>query len=349
MTKIRMGIIGMGMAFERLHYPAFKKLEDKFEIVAVCDTERSKADKWQQGLGLTPEDIYDDYQKMLTREDIDAFDIIVPIELNYEITEEVAKAGKPLICEKPLAPSPEDIKAARKLPQKYDVPILIAENYRYNEENNIIRDLVRKNEIGEIYYFIQNKAINFPEDMIKDKFAAREWRQHPEFPGGVFYDTAVHDLAALQHIFGAVQKVHAFAREQNEDFSPYSVIQANLQFNNNITGQFTFFCRGQEAQKPLVGLRIIGSKGMIYLEERNSGVINITLNNGKKRKLSYRPGMGFYNELLNFYNAAVNKEPISVPPELEYGDAEVVFSLIRSIEKESVIPVGETAEYRPQY
>ena len=346
MKKIRMGIIGMGMAFERLHYPAFQELNDRFEIAAICDLDEQKAFNWQNTLGLSSEDIYVDYREMIQRDDLDAFDILVPIELNYEITEEVARIGKPIICEKPLAPTREQIEAASKLPKKYNVPILIAENYRYNEEINIIKNLVANQEIGNVQYFIQNRVVNFPHEMLKNKFAAKEWRQYPEFPGGIFYDTAVHDIAAVQHIFGAVDRLHAFAVEEDDDYSPYSVIQANLLFKNNISGQFTFFCSGKEMQRPLIGLRIFGSEGMIFLEERDCGIVNVAYNNGNERQIPYRPQRGFYNELLNFYQAATDKETLSVPPEMEYGDALTIFAIMDSIENEKIVSVTKETETR---
>ena len=146
MKKVRIGIIGTGMAFERLHYPAYEQLQDRFEIAAVCDVDREKAKRWQQRLGLREEDVYDDFRKMITREDIDAFDIMVPIELNFGTMEAVAKAGKPILCEKPVAATKEEARAARDLPKRFNVPIVIAENYRYNDENNIIRDLVGRKD-----------------------------------------------------------------------------------------------------------------------------------------------------------------------------------------------------------
>jgi len=349
MSKIKIGVIGIGMAFERLHYPAFQQLSDKFEIAAICDLEEEKTKKWQNTLGLTPQDIYSDYQQMIQRDDLDAFDIIVPIELNYEITKNVAKMGKPIICEKPLAPTKEQIEAARKLPNKYNIPIMIAENYRYNDEINIIKSLVDSEEIGSIYYFIQNRVVNTPQDMLKNKFPAKEWRHHPEYPGGVFYDTAVHDIGALQHIFGSINKVQAFGVEEDRDFSPYSVIQTNLLFDSNITGQFTFFCSGKEMQRPFIGLRIFGTEGMIFLEERDCGVINVAYNDGNTNQLPYQPQMGFYHELLNFYNAITGKETISVTPEIEFGDARTMFAIMDSIQNQEIVNVKEEFKKEPVF
>ncbi len=345
MKKLRMGIIGTGMAFERLHYPAYQELKDKYEIAAICDPDQEKVEYWKKTLGLSERDVYLNYQDLIQREDLDAFDIMVPIDLNFKVTEEIAHMGKPIICEKPLAPTREQAEAARELPEKFDIPIMLAENYRYNDEINIIRDLVRTQEIGTVYYFIQNRVINFPKDMLENKFSAKEWRQHPDFPGGTILDTGVHDIAALRHIFGAVDSVHTLGVQQQEDFAPYAVIQVNLQFMNGITGQFSFFSSGKETQRPLIGLRVFGTEGMIYLEERDCGIINVSYNDGNSRQIPYQPQRGFYHELLNFYKAAVGEEPLSVTPEMEFGDALTVFAILESARERKIVQVDESLEY----
>ncbi|OPX88526.1 MAG: 1,5-anhydro-D-fructose reductase [Pelotomaculum sp. PtaB.Bin104] len=353
MKKLRVGIIGVGMAFEQLHYPAYQELADKFEIAALCDLDPAKANYWVKKLNLAQEKIYSEYRGMVARDDIDIIDIMVPIELNYKITKDVAElaAGgrKWIICEKPLASTLEESKLAMELPEKYNVPIMIAENYRYNEETNIIRDYVREKRIGEILYFMQNRVVNYPEDMTANKFPATEWRQHPEFPGGAILDTAVHDIAGLRHIFGAIERVQGFGRPQAYDFAPYSVICVNMLFKSGLIGQFSFYCSGREMQRPLVGLRIFGSRGMIYLEERDCGTINISYNDGKSEQIAYRPQRGYYNELLNLYQAVTGKEPVSVTPEMEYGDTYTIFQMLKAIRDEDTLPVDQEVDFIPAY
>lgn len=353
MEKLKVGIIGTGMAFERLHYPAYQKLTDHYEIVALCDLDSAKAVNWAKKLNIQNESVYTDFEKMLTRDDLDVIDIMVPIELNFEVTEAVARrlAGqrKGIICEKPLAPTLEQAKSARDLAQKYNLPIMIAENFRHNQEIDIIRDLVRTKHIGEVFYFMQNRVVNFPEDMLENKFPAKEWRQHPEFPGGAFTDTGVHDFAGLRHIFGAIDKLQAFGRSQDADFAPYSVLNVNLLFKSGITGQFSFFCAGKEMQRPLIGLRIFGAQGMIYLEGRDVGTINIAFNDGRQEQIPYEAQKGYYNELLNFYNALKGTEPISVTPEMEYGDLKTIQDILLSMKEERIITVDDTYTYHPGY
>ena len=341
MKKIRLGVIGTGMAWERLHYPALKELTDRYEIVALANRTKKDAEEFAQKIQLDLKNVYDDYREMLKRTDLDAIDILVPIELNYEVSEDVAKAGKSFICEKPMAP---DISQARKfleLSRKHIVKIMIAENYRYNEENNKIKQLVSEGRIGDVVYFIKNNINCFPCEMTKDTFAATEWRQHPNFPGGAFLDAALHDIAAVRHIFGAVQCVQAFGKPQKEDFNPYLSVNANMLFKNGIIGQYTYFPSGVENQKPYVGFRIFGTKGEIYLEEKSSGVINIAYNDGNSEKVYYTPERGYYNELVNFYNALTGTEKISVTPEIEFGDVKNVFDILESVAARKIVYVDE--------
>lgn len=353
LSKLRVGVIGTGMAFERLHYPAYERLSDVYEIGALCDQDAGKLADWGQRLRLGAESLYTDWRKMVARDDLDVIDIMVPIELNYAITERVARelAGKrkAIICEKPLAGTFKEALSARELAQRYSVLIMIAENYRYSEEMNIIRDLVVSRRVGDPVYFIYNRTVDFPSDMWKDDFAAREWRQYPEFPGGAIADMAVHDLAAMRHIFGAIDRLQAFGRPQDAEFSPYSVIVVNMLFASGMIGQFSFFCSGKEMQRPLVGFRIFGTEGMIYLEDRNSGVINVAYNDRRSEQIPYDPQKAYYNELLNLANALRGKEPVSVPPEMEYGDLKTVRDILKSIQEQKIVTVDKTADYLPDY
>ena len=134
----------------------------------------------------------------------------------------------------------------------------------------------------------------FPCEMTKNGFARTEWRQHPDYPGGDLLDAGVHDLAGLRHIFGPVERVHAFGRRQDDDFSPCAVFNVNLRFRSGVTGQFSFDA-GREPHRPPVGLRIFGTGGEIYLEERDAGVINVSYNDGRSEQIRYTPRRGYYS------------------------------------------------------
>ncbi len=346
MEKIKVGVIGTGLAWERLHYPAYKELADRYEISALCDVDRSRAEEWGRQLGLDiNRDIYTDCQVMIDRRDLQIIDIMVPIIKNHPVAEMVAKTGKAVILEKPMGATLEQAYATKELPNQYGIKMLIAENYRYSEEFNIIRDLVHERKIGDPVHFTYQDTSCFPCSMIKDTFSATEWRQHPAYPGGDILDAAIHPLAGLRHIFGGIKYLQAFGVPQKDDFSPYAVITVNINFLSGIIGHFSYYPAGREPQKPLIGLRIFGTNGMIYMEDTQCGIINVFYNDGGHEIINFRPMRGYYNELSNFYNALTGQEMIAVTPDMEMGDIRTVYAILQSITEEEVIKVDKTIQY----
>jgi len=338
--KLKVGVIGTGLAWERLHYPAFKELADKYEIAALCDLDRSRAEEWGRRLGLDPEkDVFTDYYAMLERPDLQVIDILVPISKNHPIAEVVAQTGKAVILEKPMGATLEQALATKRIFERYDSKALIAENYRYSEEFNLIKKLIEEKKVGDPVFFIYHNTSCFPCDMTKDTFSATEWRQHPDYPGGDILDAAIHNLAGIRHVFGGIEHLQAYGVGQDDDFSPYAAITVNLKFLNGVIGEFSYYPAGQEPQKPLVGLRIFCQAGMIYLEDTKCGVVNVFHNDGRAEQLSFQPERGYYNELLNLYNAVSYNEPIKVTPEVEWGDVKTVFAILQSIKDEEIVMV----------
>jgi len=346
MEKIKIGVIGTGLAWERLHYPAYQELTDQYEIRALCDVDRGSAESWAQRLGLDPErDVYNDFQAMIDRKDLQAIDIMVPIIKNFPVAELVARSGKAVILEKPMGATLEQANATGELPTHYGIPMMIAENYRYSEEFNILRDLVQQKKIGESVYFIYQNTNCFPCTMAQDTFSAKEWRQHPAYPGGDLLDAAIHPLAGLRHIFGGIKFLQAFGVPQKDDFSPYAAVTVNLHFLSGVIGEFVHYPAGREVQKPLVGLRIFGTKGMIYMEDTQCGVINVFYNDGGHEQIGYKPMRGYYNELVNFHNSLMGQEAIAVTPDMEIGDLRTVYAILQSITEQEVIKVDKVSQY----
>jgi predicted dehydrogenase len=337
MRQLGVGIVGTGLAFERLHLPAYRSLGEQYRITALCDQDLEAAGAWARRLGVPTERVTADPAELARWGDVDVVDIMVPIPVNFRVTQQVAAAlahsAKGIICEKPLAATRREAAAARRLPEKYGIPILIAENYRYDEENEKIRQMVAERWVGDPVYLVRNRVLDMPEQMRGRGFAATEWRQHPDFPGGVILDTGVHDIAALRHIFGPVAEVQAYGVPQDDDFAPFAALQAGIRFSGGVIGQYSFFSAGGEPQRPLVGLRIFGTRGMIFLEEEGCGTINVAHADGRSEQVAYTPGQGYRRELLNLYHHLTGAQPLAVPPEIEFGDARTMLAIIRSAQR----------------
>ena len=329
--KLRVGVIGVGFAWDRLHYPAFAQLTEQYEIAALCNKTIDKAQGAAQGLGLAPENVYSDYREMLKRDDLDVIDVLVPISENYEVAKDALLAGKNLIAEKPFASTPEAIRELIDLKNEKGVTVMIAENFRHDDCNRMIKDVLTSGKIGEVHSFIYNKGADFAKDMVGDTFAAKEWRQHPDFYGGIFLDGGVHDIALMRFLFGDAESVYALGRKQEEEYCPYMAINTMIKFKNNVIGNYSYFSQGAELQKPPIGLRIFGTLGDIYLESSECGAIYVNYKDGKSEQLSFTPARGYYNELLDYYNGN-----IVTTPEKELGDVTLIFDILKSIEDSEV-------------
>ena len=75
------------------------------------------------------------------KEKLDAVDLLVPIPENYDIAAAVVKANINLIAEKPLAATMEGAEKLLELHRKHPVLMMVAENYRYDEGVNKVREL----------------------------------------------------------------------------------------------------------------------------------------------------------------------------------------------------------------
>ena len=100
MERVSIGMIGAQFA-ARLHLNGLSKLRGtKVEVAAVASRHIDHAANFAKDYGIP--DYYDDYRRLLERKDIDIVDLCIPTDLHAEFSIEAARAGKHVICEKPL-------------------------------------------------------------------------------------------------------------------------------------------------------------------------------------------------------------------------------------------------------
>src|SRR5947207_11463627 len=133
MKKLNVGIVGYGF-MGRAHSNAYRKVNNFFDLKhrpvlkAACarsaDNARAFAEKWGY------ESVETDWRKLIEREDIDLIDICTPNNTHAEIAIAAAKAGKMILCEKPLAMNgPEGLTMVQAV-EKAGVHNMVWYNYR---------------------------------------------------------------------------------------------------------------------------------------------------------------------------------------------------------------------------
>ena len=147
--KLRVGIVGAGNICTSAHLPAYQKLTDIVEVVAIADIvpERAKdaAEKW----GIPH--YFASVEELLENIDVDYIDICTYTAEHAPVCIAAAKAGKDILCEKPLAATLEQGLAMEKAVKEAGVNFMLAVVTRYGAEQIRFRELYENGVFGEIY------------------------------------------------------------------------------------------------------------------------------------------------------------------------------------------------------
>ena len=101
MKTLNVGVVGCGGIANAKHLPAMKK-NGNFNIVAFCDLIEERAEKAKKEFGTSDARVYTDFQELI-KEDLDAVYVLTPNNAHAPVAIAAMKAGKHVMCEKPMA------------------------------------------------------------------------------------------------------------------------------------------------------------------------------------------------------------------------------------------------------
>ena len=150
MEKLKVGIVGCGGIANGKHLPAIKK-NGNFEIVAFCDIIKERAEEAKKKYGTEDARVYTDYNE-LVKEDLAAVYVLTPNKSHADISIAAMKAGKHVMCEKPMAKSYEDAKRMVETAKETGKILNIGYQNRYRTDSIYLKRACENGDLGEIYY-----------------------------------------------------------------------------------------------------------------------------------------------------------------------------------------------------
>ncbi len=332
---IKLGIIGTGLASRNLHWPVLKQLPDLFQVTAVCNRGEEKASEFARLVGLSR--YYLDHRQMLAEADVEAVLVAVPIALNYPISLDCAKAGKHVMCEKPVAVNLAQGRKMIHLPGQYGVVVQIAEQFYYREDLQRAKELIASGELGEVFQVRMDVTVMIDPETGS---GATGWRIVPAHRGGFVTDAGVHHMAQLRLLGGEVARVHAFARRQSPHFGGVDNVCVNLLFRTGAIGHYSASYTATSAGPWSVRTTVLGTKGTLEIGYGELWVQPA----GKRRRhhLRWEPFDGGYrNQWLAFYDAvATGTLPVASPAQT-YHDLELILAALDAADRGEVISLPE--------
>jgi predicted dehydrogenase len=216
---------------------------------------------------------------MIDDRKIDIVDICTPNDSHCEIAIAAAKAGKAILCEKPLARNVAEAEKMTRAVKQARVVNMVCHNYRRIPATVLMREMIERGEIGEVFHF----HARYAQDWIVDPKFPLLWRLQSNMAGsGALGDIGSHVVDFARYLVGEFKEVCAIT----ETFVKQRPLKAGSRTKGRVTvddamtmiGRFrngalasleaTRFAPGR---KNSIALEINGSAGSVFfdLEEMN--------------------------------------------------------------------------------
>ncbi|MCM8811233.1 MAG: Gfo/Idh/MocA family oxidoreductase, partial [Candidatus Omnitrophica bacterium] len=197
--KYLVGFIGFGGIARGPHYTGWKKLQD-VEVIGIADPSEEVRNIAKNEFGIKY--VFENYDDLLKIEEIDIIDICAPNTIHFPATIASLKAGKNVLCEKPLAVKKNEVEEMIKEAKKSGKKLMAAQHMRFMRESVAIKKLIDDGELGEIYfaiaYALRRRHLPTSLTFIDKNLSG----------GGPMFDIGVHILD-LTYWFMGCPKVHS--------------------------------------------------------------------------------------------------------------------------------------------
>ncbi len=213
MKELRIGMIGygfMGKAHSNAYAQAnhFFPSEIKPVMKALCARNAEKAKSFAANWGY--ESIETDWRKLLERKDIDAVDICTPNNIHKDIAIAAAKAGKMILCEKPLAMNAAEGEEMCQAVEKASVANMVWYNYRRVPAVTLAKQIIDSGKLGRIFHYRANFLQDWTINADVPQGGAGTWRLDVEAAGsGVTGDLLAHCIDTALWLNGSIRDVSA--------------------------------------------------------------------------------------------------------------------------------------------
>lgn len=308
LDHVNVGIIGCGYQGTN-HALSYEKVPEA-KIVAVADVRIENAKRFARRFDA--EYCYTDYHDLLNNKEVDAVSIVIPSHLHKEVAIASVKAGKCVLCEKPLTLTLKDAEELAKEVKKTDIIFQYAENVRFAPPMVKAKELLDNGEVGIPMCFFARWKLS-PHLRPEAK-----WLLTPSQSGGILLESAIHVLDLSRHFFGEPEKIYAemhtlILKDAYGDV--LDTIWIIIKFRNNVTATIesgaTMYMPSEKGfwKYQWSIANIVGDKGEMISD------IYKTLTLWKHREPSKHwliPGAGYEEEIRHFINCVITGNPPTV-------------------------------------
>jgi len=284
--KIGYAVVGLGGYGLGIIIPQFKNCQHS-RLVALVSGDPAKAKRVAAEYGVPERNLYnyDNYDSIRDNPDIDVVYVCLPVSMHAEYTIRAARAGKHVMCEKPMAVSSRECEAMIAACRQAGKKLMIG--YRCHFEPNNLEAIrrARAGEIGKLRYFRSEHGF------VAGNPSA--WRLKKAMSGGgSLMDIGIYALNASRYMTGE-EPVSVYATERTDRKDPRfreveDMIEFELEFPSGVLGSCMSMYSANRNQ-----ILLMGDKGRIELEPATSyRGIQLRVGSGRGEEVTPPPATG---------------------------------------------------------
>ena len=251
---VKIGIVGLGRWAKVLTQAAQRST--KFSIVAGYSRSEEKRQSFQKEFGIPS---VPDMETMLADPEIQGVILTVPNEQHLPVAEQVARAGKQVYTEKPIANTLESGLAIEALQEHYGVQVMVGHSARLLKGIRMMRAAMDSGELGRVVFMEANFSNERALEITPDT-----WRWYRDkAPGGPLSQLAIHQFDTLHFLGGEIESVSSIA-------SKLSPVGAEVDDQSMTTLRFADgklgYVGSSWTSPGIFCVRVFGQKGLMHYE-----------------------------------------------------------------------------------
>ena len=254
--KIKIAVLGLGR-ISKNHLQAIEHYHDKLELVGVCDGREELVKQTEEQYQVKG---YYHLDEMLADADADIVSICTPSGLHPAQTIQVAKSGRHVLTEKPMATRWQDGVDMVKACNDAGVRLFVVKQNRLNATLQMLKKAIDDNRFGRIYMANINVFWTRPQDY----YDQDAWRGTWALDGGAFMNQASHYVDLAHWLMGPVQSVQAMMGTLERKIEAEDTGVLNIRWRSGAMGSVsvTMLTYPQNLEGSIT---ILGEKGTVRI------------------------------------------------------------------------------------
>lgn len=224
----KLKVANIGMKFGMCHVEGALSYEGA-EIAAICDCDEENLRFAGERYNIPEDKRFTDYNDIVNNKDIDIVTVAVPDQLHKKISCDMLRAGKHVLCEKPLALTREDVKEIIEVSRESGCKFMVGQICRYTPAFEKAKEIIEAGTLGEVY-FIESE---YAHDYMK---LVDNWRADPLRHGVI--GGGCHAVDLIRWLVGDPEEVFAYGMHKLLPQVPYDdATIAIMKFGENVAGK----------------------------------------------------------------------------------------------------------------